>query len=366
MSFMYNPFPYDDPRPVNRPALPKEAIDGLVTGGSTKVAATLAGRIAGMMDGKGSVVVAFDGYTTADFTRIVNLLSQQLQLRNVAVRTLDFSATYKSEAEFKDMIDDKLWWDRSVDPTLLFGRIYKGGYEGMLDKARLDAFNAGIREAGTVTIVYGYGCLVAPQRALYDLTCFLDITPKESILRIRRGTYINLGLTNPQPVNQTIRRCYYADFEVAVHLRAELLKGNVVDYYFEADHPDDLKMMTRESIREILASLATYPFRCKPAYLEGVWGGSYIKRLRNLPDTMRNCAWVFDLIPMEVSVLVEVGKTIVEIPFCSFFMKEGEAVMGKACVEKFHGYFPIRFNYDDSFHSTGNMSIQCHSGGALR
>lgn len=110
MSFMYNPFPYDDPRPVNRPALPKEAIDGLVTGGSTKVAATLAGRIAGMMDGKGSVVVAFDGYTTADFTRIVNLLSQQLQLRNVAVRTLDFSATYKSEAEFKDMIDDKLWW----------------------------------------------------------------------------------------------------------------------------------------------------------------------------------------------------------------------------------------------------------------
>ena len=23
MSFMYNPFPYDDPRAVNRPALPK-------------------------------------------------------------------------------------------------------------------------------------------------------------------------------------------------------------------------------------------------------------------------------------------------------------------------------------------------------
>ena len=75
MSFMYNPFPYDDPRPVNRPALPKEAIDGLVTGGSTKVAATLAGRIAGMMDGKGSVVVAFDGYTTARLP--ANLLQAQ-------------------------------------------------------------------------------------------------------------------------------------------------------------------------------------------------------------------------------------------------------------------------------------------------
>ena len=362
MSFMYNPFPYDDPRPVNRPALPKEAIEGLTSGGTTKAAAALAGRIAGIVSEKGSAVVALDGYTTADFTRIVTLLTQQLELKGLPVKSCSFAATYKDEAALKEMIDEKLWWDRSVDPTLLFGRIYKGGYEGMLDPDRQAAFNTGLRKEGCVTIVYGYGCLIADQRPLYDLKLYLDITPKESILRIRRGAYINLGLSAPQPVPQTIRRCYYADFEVAVHLRAELLKDNLVDYYFCADQPDDLKMLTGDALRIILSSLAQYPFRCKPVYLEGVWGGSYIKRLRDLPDTMRNCAWVFDLIPMEVSVLVEVGKEVVEIPFCSFFMKEGDAVMGKSCVEKFHGYFPIRFNYDDSFHSTGNMSIQCHSG----
>ena len=37
--------------------------------------------------------------------------------------------------------------------------------------------------------------------------------------------------------------------------------------------------------------------------------------------------------------------------------------MGETCVKKYKGYFPIRFNWDDSYHSTGNMSIQCHSGG---
>ena len=36
--------------------------------------------------------------------------------------------------------------------------------------------------------------------------------------------------------------------------------------------------------------------------------------------------------------------------------------MGLDCVKKFGGYFPIRFNYDDSWHSSGNMSIQVHSG----
>ena len=359
---MYNPFPYDDPRPVNRPTLSEKAVEGLSYGGTSKVVAILSGRIAEKLKEKGSAVVALDGYTTAKFETVVNLVMGQLESQGIFVKACDFSATYKDEEELKTLIDDNLWWDKSVDPTLLFGRIYKGGYEGILDPERTKAFNARVREEGMVTIVYGYGCLTASQRSLYDIACYLDITPKESILRIRRGEYRNIGHSAPLTVALTIRRCYYADFEVAVHLRAELLKENLLDYYFAADHPDEMHMLTGDALKEILSSLAKYPFRCKPAYIEGVWGGTYIKKLRHLPDNMRNCAWVFDLIPMEVSVLVQVGKAIVEIPFCSFFMKEGEAVMGKACVEKFHGYFPIRFNYDDSFHSTGNMSIQCHSG----
>ena len=34
-------------------------------------------------------------------------------------------------------------------------------------------------------------------------------------------------------------------------------------------------------------------------------------KLRNLPKQMRNCAWVFDFIPMEVSVVVEAGAEVV-------------------------------------------------------
>jgi mannose-6-phosphate isomerase class I len=77
---------------------------------------------------------------------------------------------------------------------------------------------------------------------------------------------------------------------------------------------------------------------------------------------MVNAAWVFDLIPLEVSIVVEAGKQLLEFPFFTFVQKEGEALMGAGCVKKFGGYFPIRFNYDDSYHSSGNMSIQVHSG----
>jgi mannose-6-phosphate isomerase class I len=149
---------------------------------------------------------------------------------------------------------------------------------------------------------------------------------------------------------------------MAVHLRGELLKEKAIDYYLASDKPNDTQLVPQSALYDIFASLVNYPMRCKPVYLEGVWGGTYVKKLRKLPDTMRNCAWVFDLIPMEVSIVVEAGNTNIEFPFFTFVQTEGTNLMGQDCVHKFKGYFPIRFNYDDSYHSNGNMSIQVHSG----
>ena len=44
MSFMYNPFPYDDPRPVNRPHIPAEVVESVVCG-SLNSAKSLAARV---------------------------------------------------------------------------------------------------------------------------------------------------------------------------------------------------------------------------------------------------------------------------------------------------------------------------------
>ena len=369
MSFMYNPFPYDDPRAVNRPALPKKTV-GAVVAGTSKAAAALAGEIASRLKaapGK-NVVVGFDGYATADWTRMVNLLSQQLLGKGIGVDVAAFTEVLKSEREIADMINPNLEWDTSKDPSLLFGRLIERGYEDLFDASKFAAFKQRLEvlrapaAAGRVLLVYGSGCLVEEVRGLYDIKCYFDVTPKEAILRIRRGQFANLGDKVAAPANRVIRRCYYADFEMGVRHRGKLLRGKLLDYYMASDRPDHIHMIPMEALSGIFRSLACYPFRCKPVYLEGVWGGTYVKKLRNLPDTMRNCAWVFDLIPMEVSIVVEAGDEKIDFPYFSFVQKEGEAIMGRPCVEKFGGYFPIRFNYDDTFHSNGNMSIQVHSG----
>ena len=366
MSFMYNPFPFDDPRPVNRPELSEKTVKSIISGGNQNVVkkfvATLADRAA-----KEGVVVALDGYTTANWTVFVNLIARECCLLGLGFEAIDANAaTLKSGKEIDAIIDPLLIWDTKIDPTLLYGKVYKGGYQGLMDEASTEAFKKAVpasRQAGKISVVYGYGSLIPELRELYDVKVFFDLTPMKSMLRIRRGEYSNLGKERPGIINRTIRRCYYCDFECAVRNRHELWENNVPDWYVLDNDPQNLQLMPFGTFSDICAQLVKYPFRAKPCYLEGVWGGSYMKKLRNLPDEMRNAAWVFDFIPMEVSVVVEAGDEKLDINYCSFVHKEGVNLMGEDCVKKFEGYFPIRFNWDDSYHSTGNMSIQCHSGG---
>ena len=363
---MYNPFPFDDPRPVNRPELSEKTVKSIISGGNQNVVkkfvATLADRAA-----KEGVVVALDGYTTANWTVFVNLIARECSLLGLGFEAIDANAaTLKSGKEIDAIIDPLLIWDTKIDPTLLYGKVYKGGYQGLMDEARTEAFKKAVpasRQAGKISVVYGYGSLIPELRELYDVKVFFDLTPMKSMLRIRRGEYSNLGKERPGIINRTIRRCYYCDFECAVRNRHELWENNVPDWYVLDNDPQNLQLMPFGTFSDICAQLVKYPFRAKPCYLEGVWGGSYMKKLRNLPEEMRNAAWVFDFIPMEVSVVVEAGDEKLDINYCSFVHKEGVNLMGEDCVKKFEGYFPIRFNWDDSYHSTGNMSIQCHSGG---
>ena len=363
---MYNPFPFDDPRPVNRPELSEKTVKSIISGGNQNVVkkfvATLADRAA-----KEGVVVALDGYTTANWTVFVNLIARECCLLGLGFEAIDANAaTLKSGKEIDAIIDPLLIWDTKIDPTLLYGKVYKGGYQGLMDEARTEAFKKAVpasRQAGKISVVYGYGSLIPELRELYDVKVFFDLTPMKSMLRIRRGEYSNLGKERPGIINRTIRRCYYCDFECAVRNRHELWENNVPDWYVLDNDPQNLQLMPFGTFSDICAQLVKYPFRAKPCYLEGVWGGSYMKKLRKLPDEMRNAAWVFDFIPMEVSVVVEAGDEKLDINYCSFVHKEGVNLMGEDCVKKFEGYFPIRFNWDDSYHSTGNMSIQCHSGG---
>ena len=141
---MYNPFPYDDPKPINRPELSKETIDSVVTGGTPNVAKKFFAEIAEKVKTEG-VIVGIDGYTTANWKLFVDLLARECTINNLEFEAVDSNeATLKSGKEIDDMIDPLLIWDTKIDPTLLYGKVYHGGYIGLFDEAKVADFQKAV------------------------------------------------------------------------------------------------------------------------------------------------------------------------------------------------------------------------------
>ncbi len=368
MSFMFNPIDFDDPEAVNRIDLCDETIDSVISG--TPEAAIYISNllIDGLNEKKQNVIIALDGYIGALWEHSINLISVILNTKSITVTPINFAEVFESSERLDELFAENLKTDHEKDPVLLFGKLYKGSFEDLLSKQKSDFLESRIEnfrnenKGKNVLIVFGCGCAIKKLRPLYDFILYYDVTPKNVIIRARKSLFTNLGDTVARPINEFIRRCYYVDYEVASRHRCDLLLNDSINFYVDSNEPGNLKLIPRKSLDSIMSALVKYPMRCKPVYLEGVWGGQYFKKLRNLPSEIRNCAWVYDLIPLEVSIVVESGKIRIEFPFFTFVQKEGTNLMGEDCVKRFNGYFPIRFNYDDTYHGSGNMSVQVHSG----
>ncbi len=355
MSFMFNPHSYNEPSAVNYPKLSEKTLNSYFEGNIA-----IAARIA--KDVNDTSLIVLDGYTSAEFMPVVNALQDKLIGKNVEI--IDISDCYKDAKTIDSLLEEPLKVDLEKDPVNLFGKRVEDGYSLIFDADKLAALEEKLSKKENIVILYGLGSLHSDAvKELADIVIWLDVAPKNVVLRAKNGRMTNVGDKIAKPFRTMMRRAYYVDFEAALMLRREVLHKDLVDFYIDSTDLECYKMVDKEAFAEITDKVASMPFRNKPVYLEGVWGGQYIKKIRNVPDEkMNNIAWVFDFIPMEVSTVTKIGNSLFEMPFYTLLQKQEVKIMGEKCVKKFDGYFPIRFNYDDTFHSTGNMSIQVHSG----
>ena len=354
MSFMFKPYPYVDPQALNTPKLSPE-LRNSVTEGNRAVGK----KLFEATPEHGLLVL--DGYVGAQFDRLMKRIEEVSGGKSV--RRIDVSYAYKDSDELEKMLVETLPEDRVIDPILLFGKSVCREIESLFDPERVEALRRELAEAKRTTdlvILYGCGSACAALYDCADVTAFLDVTPLSTTARVQAGRVRALGDAKERATSYIFRRLYYFDYEIMMLHRKELIARGDIDFYIDSNQEDKLKLLPLAAFRELLAIQTSYPFRCTPVYLEGVWGGFFVKNLRSLPSDMRNCAWVFDMIPNEVSIQIKVGGHILNIPFSTFFKAEGKRIMGKESVERFGYVFPIRFNYDDTYGGSGNMSIQVH------
>lgn len=350
MSFMFHPYPYVDPDAVNPIHAPESVKNGLVKGPQS-VAKEIARQIKA-----GKTRVGIDCYAGAE----IGALARQLEEFVENVRLIDATTLAMDEKELDEKLAPYLPTDRDRDPVLLYGRRFMEGYEGLQNAEKVQALKEKLDKAEGPVVVYGMGALCKALRDSYDLKVWMDLSPRQTAINYKTGLAINYGSTHSRPFSQLMRRNYYVDFETALDLRWELIREKALDGYIFADDPQKMQWLPYVALLDLFDELNRSPMRCRPVYLEGVWGGFYVHKLRKLPKEMKNCAWVFDMIPMEVSLAATFDGNEFEVPFYTFVQAMGEKLLGKRAYDAFGGYFPIRFNYDDTYHANGNMSIQCH------
>ncbi len=197
------------------------------------------------------------------------------------------------------------------------------------------------------TIVYGPGSALLPHDELW----YADIPKRLALEAMRRGNAANLG--GPVGSRGTERQLLYVDWPLEDRHRQALLAR--IDRYLDLTDPAEPRSLSGDAIRATLSALASRPFRPRPTFLPGPWGGQWLRRTLGIKTDAPNLAWSYELITPEAGILID----SLEIGFEWLMAEQSERVLGRKIAARFGRSFPIRFDYLDTLEG-GHLSIQCH------
>jgi mannose-6-phosphate isomerase class I len=216
------------------------------------------------------------------------------------------------------------------DPV--FGRLFAG---------ELREFFDGLPEH-TPGLVYGPGAALVP----HDVLWYFDV-PKRHALAERAP---NVGQRQGRG---SVQRLLFVDWPVLDRHKRRLLAS--LDRYVDLTDAAKPLSLDGDALRSSLRALARRPFRVRPTFLPGPWGGRWLLDELGVEEDAPNLAWSYELITPESGLLLD-G---LEVGFELLLAAAGRDVLGADAYARFGSSFPIRFDYLDTL-GGGHLSIQCH------
>jgi mannose-6-phosphate isomerase class I len=266
---------------------------------------------------------------------------------------VDALVGHEIDVELDDARTSLARWDdveRRTSATVLpgdpvFARVFDGELADLVDGRQRE------RRAGNgTTVVFGPGSALHS----HDRLWYADIPKWLSLERIRKGLAGNVG--QPAAEAGSEQRLLFIDWPMLDRHKQALLPR--IDRYLDVSEPASPRSVGGEALRASLRALAERPFRVRPTFLPGPWGGQWLRRRLGIATDAPNLAWSYELITPESGVLFGRDDTI-EVGFELLMAAEGERILGSEIAARFGTSFPIRFDYLDTLEG-GHLSIQCH------
>jgi mannose-6-phosphate isomerase class I len=293
-----------------------------------------------------SFIVAVECYTGLHERELIRHLQEGLRHDHFFTS----ESVFRAPREIEALVEPYLGGD---DP--IFGFFCPQSLDAFLDPQKQSRMQQEISRRSGVAIVFGPGALLC---CTPDLVVYADMPRWEGQLRQRRGEVSNLG-THNRGLKGSLqyKRAYFIDWRVCDRLkRASMARW---DYLLDTTTADDPKMISGQALRAALQQTTRQPFRVLPFFDPAPWGGQWLKEVCDLERDAPNFGWGFDCVPEENSLLLQFGKTTVEVPSLNLVFQEPQALLGDAVYGLFGPEFPIRFDFLDTI-GGGNLSLQVH------
>jgi mannose-6-phosphate isomerase class I len=316
-----------DPSPSYR------VVDGSVEAGYGALAAEVA------CNRPATLVV--DGPAALPWEQIVMSVENALRDGGLTCSTVDARRSFAAWDEVQRRTASS-----SLPGDPVFGRLFAGDLAGLLDGQPGDE----IPTAGDVTVVFGPGSALLSSGTLW----YADLPKRHALTAVKSGTAGNLG--QPPGAAGSEQRLLFVDWPLLDRHKQALLPR--LDRYVDLTDAAAPRSVEGAALRRSLSSLARQPFRVRPTYLPGPWGGQWLRRVLGVPTDAPNLAWSYELITPESGLLLGDGDPL-EVGFELLMAGSAEDVLGPEIAHRFGGEFPIRFDYLDTVEG-GHLSLQCH------
>jgi mannose-6-phosphate isomerase class I len=279
-------------------------------------------------------VLAIDGPAALPWEKVEVSLGSALQARTLDVRSAmapwDEIRRRTASAELRG------------DPV--FARAFEGSLADLFDGLPSPSTTQG------TTLVFGPGSALVG----HDLLWYADLPKRLALDAVQRGQAGNVGQPPGEPGSE--QRLLFVDWPMLDRHKQEL--AGRLDRYIDLSDPDSPRSLDGDVLRRSLAELAVRPFRTRPTFLPGPWGGQWLRRVLGVEPEAPNLAWSYELITPESGLLLGDSATA-EVGFELLMAEHAPRVLGYEVAERFGRSFPIRFDYLDTLEG-GHLSIQCH------
>ncbi|WP_353125184.1 class I mannose-6-phosphate isomerase [Parapedobacter pyrenivorans] len=291
--------------------------------------------------------VKIDGYVGVDWAGIRAQLASVFKARGLRVNWVFVHDYFIPEKQLNELIKPFLGEEGSVwgrNTSLELSQFYE-----------LESLSNLRSDSGyDLNIFYGTGSSLIKD----DLgIIYIDLPKNELLFRMRADSAFNLGSSKLTDKINMYKRFYFVDWVVLNKHKEQLI--DKISIYADSQWLDTINWIAAKDLLEGLGRMSKAVFRPRPWFDSGVWGGQWMKdKFAELSDEEENYAWSFEIIAPENGIVLESDGYLLEISFDMLMFAQAAQVLGSDHA-RFGNYFPIRFDFLDTFNG-GNLSIQCH------